>query len=481
MLSSHDFLKQLNTTDPFSALMQQEGQVYREVKRRKTIKFTLDNKTYFAKLFWGVSVAEILKSLIKGQKPVVDASHEYKALMMLNPLGIHVPKVVAYDTKGCNPLTRRSFIVMEAIEPSISLEDYLHQWNDKPLAQRRLLIEKVASITRVLHAKGIQHRDLYICHFLLKENTLSDLSLIDLHRARFKNPLPYSWKVKDLSALYFSVLSSPLTKRDYYRFLRVYTQKPLREVLAQPFWNKVKNKAIKLFKKTYSALPQSLSSQESMSGDFVIQESFYKKLIVRRDSISQELLTVLGDPESIFSRANVTLIKESPLCTLAKMTVGHKEIVIKRYRWKNGWQGFTRLFRPSRAAKCWRYANLLLENHVLTPKPLALVEKRWGWLRRDSYLITEYSHGPLLRDYVKEQNDAKTLDKLKENWEKIQHQLTEARLTHGDTNLQNFLVTKEGLMILDLDTMRFHCLPHRLAYRKEKDNVRFTREWNKFV
>ena len=80
MYYKKDFYINLKSDDAFASLMQQEGHVYRQIKRRKTIRFTLNNKEYFAKLFWGISFWEIIKNLLKGQWPVIDASHEKRAL-----------------------------------------------------------------------------------------------------------------------------------------------------------------------------------------------------------------------------------------------------------------------------------------------------------------------------------------------------------------------------------------------------------------
>ena len=57
------------------------------------------------------------------------------------------------------------------------------------------------------------------------------LSLIDLHRAQTRAQTPRRWRNKDLAGLYFSALGIGLTHRDKLRFLQVYFQRPLRDVL----------------------------------------------------------------------------------------------------------------------------------------------------------------------------------------------------------------------------------------------------------
>ena len=83
---------------------------------------------------------------------------------------------------------------------------------------------------------GVNHRDCYICHFLLHTDrpvTAEDfkLSVIDLHRAQTRAKISRRWRDKDLAALYFSALDIGLTQRDKLRFLRGYFQRPLRQVL----------------------------------------------------------------------------------------------------------------------------------------------------------------------------------------------------------------------------------------------------------
>lgn len=124
---------------------------------------------------------------------------------------------------------------------------------------KRALIRKIAEVTRILHENGINHRDYYLCHFLLdvsagKDNfDLNHLQpyLIDLHRVQFRKKLPARWRIKDLAALYFSALDIGLTQRDLLRFIRDYTQKPLRQSLHSVRWNKIAAKAAKLQQRFY--------------------------------------------------------------------------------------------------------------------------------------------------------------------------------------------------------------------------------------
>ena len=121
-----------------------------------------------------------------------------------------------------------------------SLEDLSMDWLKQPPSPviKHALIAEVARMTGMMHRAGVNHRDCYICHFLLhtdKPLVADDfkLSVIDLHRAQVRSKIPLRWRNKDLAALYFSALDIGLTRGDKLRFLKGYFQQPLRQILAE--------------------------------------------------------------------------------------------------------------------------------------------------------------------------------------------------------------------------------------------------------
>jgi len=147
---------------------------------------------------------------------------------------------VAYGEKGSNPAAQHSVIITEELAPTVSLEDFSLNWVKQPPQPRlkHALIAEVARMTGMMHRAGVNHRDCYICHFLLhtdKPVTADNfrLSVIDLHRAQTRAVISKRWRNKDLAALYFSALDIGLTQRDKLRFLRGYFQMPLRQILRE--------------------------------------------------------------------------------------------------------------------------------------------------------------------------------------------------------------------------------------------------------
>lgn len=224
--------------DPFDAVEQLQGQVYRELEGRRTLRTEVNGKGYFVKIHRGIGWGEIFKNLSTAKLPVLGAGQEWRAIQRLHEVGVPTMTAVAYGERGSNPAVQHSFIVTEELAPTISLEDFSADWLANPPEPRlkRALIAEVARMTGTMHRAGVNHRDCYICHFLLHTAmpvTAKDfrLSLIDLHRAQVRESTPRRWRDKDLAGLYFSALGIGLTERDKLRFIRVYFQKPLREIL----------------------------------------------------------------------------------------------------------------------------------------------------------------------------------------------------------------------------------------------------------
>jgi len=243
--------------DPFEHLSQIDGEVFRDVEARRTFRFEAGGRSYFAKVHSGVGWREILKNLLVFRRPVVDASNEYRACLLLPKFGVPVPAPAAYGIRGLSPATRQSFIVCDELVDHVSLSTLAQNWHESPPAPafKRQLIEAVAEITRAMHCAGVVHRDYYLYHLLVDGELLKSgaiaLALIDLHRAQLRSRIPTRWLVKDLGALLFWCLDLPITRRDHLRFVRAYEGRPLREALKANgrFWMRVRRRGVELYRK----------------------------------------------------------------------------------------------------------------------------------------------------------------------------------------------------------------------------------------
>ena len=146
--------------DPFVAVEALEGEVFRELEARRTLRTEAGGRAFFVKIHRGVGWKEILKNLLSLRLPVLGAGNEWRAIARLAELGVDTMHGVAFGQRGRNPATQHSFIVTEELTPTISLEDYCRQWQEAPPSPRfkRALIARVADMARRMHAGGVNLR-----------------------------------------------------------------------------------------------------------------------------------------------------------------------------------------------------------------------------------------------------------------------------------------------------------------------------------
>jgi heptose I phosphotransferase len=235
-----------------------EGEVFKRIQNRRTFRIERGGRGFFIKCHQGVGWGEIVKNLLVFKRPVLGAMNEWLALRRLHELGVETMQPVAVGRQGLNPARQRSVLVTEALGDCVSLEDYCRGWSARPPAPvvKRLLIRRLAEMARRLHENGVNHRDFYLCHFLLAQPWDDDpaglhLYLIDLHRVQRRRRTPRRWAVKDLGSLWFSAreIDLPLTRSDLLRFVRWYRGAPLRDALRDDasLWRGVQARAEALY------------------------------------------------------------------------------------------------------------------------------------------------------------------------------------------------------------------------------------------
>ena len=211
--------------EAFDWLYGLEGESRRQQARRNTLAVTLNGERHYLKRHAGVGWGEILKNWLVLKPPVLGAGEEWRALNGLAALGVAAPEPLIYGTRGRNPAERRSALLMAALPPGEAIEDRVQRQPPLGAAERHALLRRVGDTIRRMHAGGIAHRDLYLCHVFELDD--GRIALLDLHRAILARPLAQRWIAKDLAALAWSTMPYGLTKRDRLRFLAAYHGMPL--------------------------------------------------------------------------------------------------------------------------------------------------------------------------------------------------------------------------------------------------------------
>ena len=474
----------------FDNMMAVQGQVYKKKPSRATIRFTSDGQGYFIKKHFGVGWREIFKNVLLLRLPVFSASTERLAINKLHALGIPTAQLVAYGQRGFNPIKRQSFLITQALPNVITLEQVSlnHPEWFKDFVFKKDCIQKIAEIARTLHTAGLNHRDFYLCHFLLDEACHSShprecedpgsqsksidsrvrgndgkssgndgqfkIYLMDLHRMQVRKRLPMRWRIKDLAALYFSVQNVNLTKRDILRFLSSYFASSWQEVISKhaKFLYKVERRASKLYNKDL----------------FFKQQNWRKRFICYQEYFSPTMKQLLTNPDDLIAHGEI--LKDEGVTTVACVKLNNQEFIVKRYNIKGFWHRLKRLVRSSRAAICWHNAHLLQFHKIATPKPVAFIEQRFGPLRGKAYFITEYVVGHTAYKCLQKSVAQKIVN--------ILLALSQKNIKHGDMKMGNFVVTDNEVYVTDLDSMRqYHPFRYKWNNSFAKDKERMLRCW----
>jgi len=204
----------------------------------------------------------IVEDVLRLRRPHVGARPEYDAIRACERLGVPTMAIAAFGEEG-RGASQRSFLVTDEITPNVSLEDLTRDWpaNPPPPDVKHGLIAAVAGIARRLHEGGVNHRDFYLCHFLLapprkfpqqlpRDSDPPALRVIDLHRAQVRRVTPRRWIVKDVAGLYFSAMDIGLTRCDLLRFVVRYGRRDA------AFWRDVQRRAAALYRKEFRREPR---------------------------------------------------------------------------------------------------------------------------------------------------------------------------------------------------------------------------------
>lgn len=247
----------------FDQVMALEGDVYRAKEGRRTLLFKHGGREYFAKIHHGIGWGEIWKNLSSFRLPVTDASNEWKAVRLLEKENVATVKIVGKGMRGSNPAKRESFVIMEALDERVEVEDFLKEMDHLPTSQRlalkRKIVTSVADAARRMHGAGMNHRDFYLCHFHIMERDWAGwgvkeevrLPLLDLHRAQIRGSVPERWLMKDLGALLFSAIDCKISDRDIVVFLKTYLGEEWRKKLSEDekLWSGVLRRAAGFYMK----------------------------------------------------------------------------------------------------------------------------------------------------------------------------------------------------------------------------------------
>ena len=211
----------------------QNGTIIKQsIKERSTVKFSLEDnhgeigvylKRYQSPAF-KIWFASLLRFSLPGS-----AMDEWKSILTFHTLKIPTMVPLSAGLKKHYGFKKESFLLTREIEEVERLDHYLTRHfsshsNDHHFKEKKTLIKALSRLVRRMHRSGLNHRDLYLCHILVKKDAYNNWKIYfaDLHRVDQRKKVPLRWKVKDLAALNYSADKNTITRTDRLRFIAHY-------------------------------------------------------------------------------------------------------------------------------------------------------------------------------------------------------------------------------------------------------------------
>lgn len=407
----------------------------------------------------------VLAKLLVGGKAARHFQREVSGVRLLAEQGLTTPLLLADGLQE----GEGGWLLFEFIEGAESLADAWRAVEGlPPLAdeQTAVLADALGAIAR-MHAKGLWQEDLHLDNLLRQDGKLYLIDGAGIRVEEAGKPLSRNRVLENLG-VFFAQL--PKNLEPFTEELLVYyllgngehalplqaLEKQVRKVSAwrlKDFLNKV-GRECTLFS--------------------VLRGPFALRAIRREEEAA--MLPVLDQADALLEQGH--LFKTGGAATVAKAEVAGRSLVLKRYNIKGIAHWLKRFWRPSRAWHSWREGNRLSFLGIATPKPLAVLEKRFFWLRGRAYLVTELITGPDIIErfapFVDKgdapENELLALDHLFA-------ELIRERISHGDFKGHNLFWDKDRWSLIDLDAMRQHSSDASFAPAFAKDRARFMRNW----
>jgi tRNA A-37 threonylcarbamoyl transferase component Bud32 len=409
---------------------------------------------------------KVLAKLLVGDKAARHFQRELQGARWLAEQGLSTPTLLADGLQeGAG-----GWLLFDYLEGAESLWDAWRAVENQSLLsadQQAVLADALVSIAQ-MHAKGLWQADLHLDN-LLRHN--GQLFVIDGGGVQVEVPGQPLSRDKVLANLgvFFAQLPAelePFIEELLVHYLLVNGEHalPLEALLEEVA--KVRRWRLRDYLKK---IARDCSLFSAKVGAFGLR-------IVRRDE-EKALQPLLEQLDGLTEQGHV--YKTGGAATVARVELAGRPLVIKRYNIKNFAHWLKRFWRPSRAWHSWVEGNRLQLLGIATPQPLAVLERRWCWLRGRAYLITEYCGGQdiiarfqAFHDGSLPESDLLALDRLFAA-------LLRERISHGDFKGHNLFWDElhGGWSLIDLDAMQQHRNARSFARAYARDRARFLRNW----
>ena len=407
----------------------------------------------------------VLAKLLVGSKASRNFERELSGVRLLAEQGLTTPLLLADGLQA----GEGGWLLFEFLEQAESLAEAWSAVQDLPLLadeQQAVLADALSAIGQ-MHLKGLWQEDLHLDNLLRQNGRLYLIDGAGICAEQPGKPLSRN-KVLENHGVFFAQLPKnlePFIEELLVHYLLSNGEHalPLEALLKQV--EKVRAWRLNDF----------LNKVGRECTLFSVQRGAFALRAIRREE-EAAMLPVLARADDLLEQSH--LYKTGGAASVGKVDVAGRTLVVKRYNIKGFAHWLKRFWRPSRAWHSWREGNRLAFLGIATPKPLALLETRFLWLRCKAYLVTEYLPGPDIIErfapYIEHgdapESELQALDVLFAD-------LIRERISHGDLKGHNVFWDDGRWALIDLDSMCQHRSLSSFAPAYARDRARFMRNW----
>ncbi|MFJ4251067.1 Lipopolysaccharide kinase (Kdo/WaaP) family protein [Pseudomonas helmanticensis] len=407
----------------------------------------------------------VLAKLLVGSKAARHFQRELNGVKLLAAQGLTTPLLLAdglQDGEG-------GWLLFEFLEDAESLGDAWSQVESLPMLadeQSAVLAEALGAIAQ-LHSKGLWQEDLHLDNLLRHDGQLHLIDGAGICAETAGQPLSRQ-KVLENLGVFFAQLPKalePFTEEllVYYLLSNGEHALPLEQLQKQ------------IAKVRAWRLRDYLIKVGRECTLFAVQRGAFALRAIRREE-EAAMLPVLEQADALLDQGH--LYKTGGAASVGKVDVAGRTLVIKRYNIKNFAHWLKRFWRPSRAWHSWREGNRLAFLGIATPKPLAVLERRFLWLRSRAYLVTEFLPGPdIIERFAPYVESGEAPESELQALDQLFARLIAERISHGDFKGHNLFWQDDRWALIDLDSMCQHGSLGSFAPAYVRDRARFMRNW----
>ncbi|WP_225786499.1 lipopolysaccharide kinase InaA family protein [Pseudomonas sp. Marseille-P8916] len=407
----------------------------------------------------------VLAKLLVGNSAARHFQRELEGARLMAAQGLTTPQLLADGLKE----GEGGWLLFEFLEGAESLADAWAKVQDLPVLadeQQQVLGEALAAVAH-MHAKGLWQEDLHLDNLLRHDGRLY---LIDGAGIKAETPGQQLSRQRVLENLgvFFAQLPKrlePFIEELLVHYLLANAEHALPLETLQKQVDKVRSWRLKDYLEKAGRECTLFSVERSLSG----------LRAIRRAEVDA-MLPVLAQADALIDQGH--LFKTGGAASVARIDVGGRALVLKRYNIKNTAHWFKRFWRPSRAWHSWVEGHRLAFLDIATPRPLAVLEQRVMGLRSRAYLVTEYADGPdLIECFQPYVESGEAPEEQVQALVHLMQQLVRERISHGDMKGHNLFWLDGQWSLIDLDAMCQHATQLSFAPAYARDRARLLRNW----